>query len=82
MKNSPVFHLDQVETPLMIVHGTADYCVPFNQAEEMYYGLRDEGKTVILIAYPGEGHLGNGTERWVIEDFWKRALSWYDKYLK
>jgi dipeptidyl aminopeptidase/acylaminoacyl peptidase len=82
VKNSAVFYLDNVTTPLMIVHGTKDFCVQFRQAEEMYYGLKNLGKTALLVAYPGEGHLGNGTAEWVIRDFWKRALSWYDKYLK
>lgn len=82
VKNSPVFFLDDVKTPLMLVYGMKDYCVQFRQAEEMYYGLRNLGKTALLIAYPDEGHLGNGTAEWVIRDFWKRALSWYDKYLK
>jgi len=82
INNSPVFFLHQVQTPLMLIHGTEDWTVPFSQAEEMYYGLRNLNKTAILIAYPEEGHLGNGTQEWVIKDFWKRALSWFEKYLK
>jgi dipeptidyl aminopeptidase/acylaminoacyl peptidase len=82
IRNSPVFLLDKVTTPLMLVYGTEDFCVQFRQGEEMYYGLKNIGKTAVLIGYQGEGHLDNGTAEWVIRDFWKRALEWYDQYLK
>jgi dipeptidyl aminopeptidase/acylaminoacyl peptidase len=82
IKNSPVFHLDKVETPLLILHGTVDRNVHFSQAEEMYYGLRDLKKTAILVAYPGETHLGWDAEQWVHIDQWQRILAWFDKYLK
>jgi dipeptidyl aminopeptidase/acylaminoacyl peptidase len=82
IKNSPVFHLDKVETPLLILHGTVDRNVHFSQAEEMYYGLRDLKKTAMLVAYPGETHLGWDAERWVHIDQWHRILDWFDKYLK
>jgi dipeptidyl aminopeptidase/acylaminoacyl peptidase len=82
IKNSPVFHIHKVETPLMIIHGTDDRCVRFSQSEEMYYAMRDLNKTAILIAYPGETHLGADAEIWVIKDIWGRILSWFDKFLK
>jgi dipeptidyl aminopeptidase/acylaminoacyl peptidase len=82
IKNSPVFLLDRVTTPLLVIHGTADGGVPFNQAEEMYYGLHHLNKTSVLVGYPGEYHLYYGTERWVIKDIWDRSLSWFGKYLK
>ena len=82
IKNSPVFQLDKVQTPILLLHGTNDRNVPFSQAEEMYYGLRDLGKTAMLVAYPGETHLGGDAEVWVIKDMWQRILAWFDKYLK
>jgi dipeptidyl aminopeptidase/acylaminoacyl peptidase len=82
VKNSPVFFLNQVETPLMILHGTKDYGVPFSQAEEMYYGLRHLHKTAVLIGYPGEDHLYWETKIQVIKDIWMRILDWFEKYLK
>jgi dipeptidyl aminopeptidase/acylaminoacyl peptidase len=82
VRNSPIFFLDKVKTPLMLLHGTVDRNVPFSQAEEMYYSLRDLNKTALLVAYPGETHLGGDAEQWVIEDVWSKILSWFDKYLK
>jgi dipeptidyl aminopeptidase/acylaminoacyl peptidase len=82
IKNSPIFYLNQVETPLMIIHGTNDFGVPFSQAEEMFYGLRRLKKTGILIGYPGEDHLYWGTHIRVLTDMWQRIIAWFDNYLK
>ena len=53
---SPVFFVEQVETPLLILHGANDVRSPTLQAWEMYRALRDAGKEVELILYPGAGH--------------------------
>ncbi len=82
IKNSPVFQLDKVETPVLFLHGTHDRNVHFSQAEEMYYGLRDLGKTAMLVAYPGEAHLGGDAELWVQKDKNQRIIDWFEKYLK
>jgi dipeptidyl aminopeptidase/acylaminoacyl peptidase len=82
VENSPVFQLDQVTTPILIIHGIDDYGVPFQQAEEMYFGLRHLGKTATLVAYPGEDHLYWNTKRAVLLDMWGRILDWLQQYLK
>jgi len=82
IKNSPVFFLHKVQTPLMLIHGTEDWTVPFSQAEEMYYGLRHLGKPAVLVGYPGEGHLWFGTKERVFTDMWERICAWFDKYVK
>jgi pimeloyl-ACP methyl ester carboxylesterase len=55
--DSPVHHLDRFETPLLILHGTDDPVVGFEQAGEMFVGLSDLGQDVTLLAYRGEGHI-------------------------
>jgi dipeptidyl aminopeptidase/acylaminoacyl peptidase len=80
-ENSPVFHLDKVATPLLIIHGMEDLGVPFQQAEAMYYGLRRLRKTATLVAYPGEDHLHWNTQRAVLRDMWNRILSWFELHL-
>ncbi len=82
IKNSPIFHLDKVETPIMIMQGTDDRNVHLSQAEQMYYALRDLEKPASLIVYPGETHLGGDSEPWVLIDIWQRMLAWFDGYLK
>ncbi|MCK4417638.1 MAG: S9 family peptidase [Candidatus Latescibacteria bacterium] len=81
IENSPVFYLDQVETPLLLVQGGLD-TVPVAQSEEMFSGLRRLGREVVLARYHGEGH-GPGAWRYAnVVDFWRRVLKWFDEYLK
>src|SRR5439155_4768593 len=56
VENSPVFHLDRVETPLLIVHGANDTVVLPFLADEIFVGLRRLGKEVVYAKYQGEGH--------------------------
>src|SRR6185436_15863224 len=43
-------------TPFLIMHGTADPTVSFQEGLGFYNALRFNGKTATLLAYPGEGH--------------------------
>jgi dipeptidyl aminopeptidase/acylaminoacyl peptidase len=85
LENSPTFHLDEVKTPLLIVHGAADGEVggaaPF-LADEVFVGLRRLGKVVEYAKYRQEDHWPGD---WAYQDqidYAVRVLAWFDKYLK
>lgn len=79
VRNSPVFYLDKVQTPLLILHGDIDF-VPMQQAEEMFTGLYRLGKRVRFVRYWGEGH-GAGDSAANIRDRWREILRWFDLHL-
>ena len=56
VEKSPLFHLHEVETPLLLVQGTGDMYAMVQGADEMYVGLRRLGKYVEILRYHGEGH--------------------------
>lgn len=56
IKNSPLFHLPKVKTPLVIMHNDADGAVPWYQGIELYTGLRRLQKPVWMLNYNGEAH--------------------------
>jgi len=56
IENSPVFFLDRVETPLLIVHGANDTAVASFLGDEIFVGLRRLGKEVEYAKYRGEDH--------------------------
>jgi hypothetical protein len=56
LENSPLFWLDKVETPLLIMHNDLDGAVPFAQGVELYLGLRRLGKPAWLVNYNDEPH--------------------------
>lgn len=78
--NSPVFHLHRVNTPLLLLHGTAD-SLPVSQSEEMYAGLLRLGRVAALVRYHGEGHAPQAWSPENYEDYWRRIKEWFDKYL-
>jgi len=69
-----------MNTPLLILHGTSDGSVEWLQAVEFYNGLRWHGKdNVILMSYPGEPHHLRVYENQ--RDFQIRMRQFYDHYL-
>ena len=78
---SPVFHLDRVETPLLLIHGDQDF-IPLEQAQEMFMGLAHLRKEVVLLKYKEADHWPGFWSNEKLADYWERVLNWFDEYLK
>jgi dipeptidyl aminopeptidase/acylaminoacyl peptidase len=77
---SALTHAAKVSQPYLIMHGTSDPTVGFNQAVTFYNALRYNGKTAYLLAYPGEGHGLRGLAN--RKDLTIRFFQFFDHYLK
>lgn len=76
--NSPISYVEQVDTPIMLIHGDLDF-VGIEQAEEFFTALYRLGKRARFVRYWGEAH---GIESPAnIQDMWKRIFDWFDHYL-
>ncbi|MDI9583429.1 MAG: alpha/beta hydrolase [Acidobacteriota bacterium] len=53
---SPVTYVDGNEPPFLILHGTEDPTVPFNQSEILDEALRKVGADVTFVPVKGAGH--------------------------
>ncbi len=78
--NSPVFQLDKVNTPVLILHNDKDGAVPWYQGIEYFVGLRRLGKPAWMLNYNDEPH-------WPVKkqnrlDFNRRMEQFFDHYLK
>jgi len=77
---SPLFHADNVVTPLLLLHGGADTNVPPGESEQMYTALKILGAEVEYLRFADQNHF--------IIDYKKRSIwndaiiSWFDKHLK
>ncbi|PSL33542.1 alpha/beta hydrolase family protein [Chitinophaga ginsengisoli] len=80
IENSPIFSVDKITTPLLIMHNADDKAVPFSQSLEFYLSLRRLKKPVWLIQYDGEGHVLGNTQTAL--DFTIRQQQFFDHYLK
>lgn len=80
MFESALTHVPEVTAPFLIMHGTADPTVAFQNGLGLYNALRYNGKNAVLLAYIGEGHglrgLGNR------KDLTIRYFQFFDHYLK
>ena len=77
---SALYHVRDITTPFMILHGTADNAVDWHQGLELYGAARRWGKQVILLSYPGEPHHLARKENQ--KDFQQRMKQFFDHYLK
>jgi dipeptidyl aminopeptidase/acylaminoacyl peptidase len=80
LKNSALFSLPKVTTPLVIMANDADDAVPWYQGIEMYSGMRRLGKKVWMLTYNGEAH--NLVERKNRKDIQIREQQFFDYMLK
>ena len=78
-RNSPVYHAQKVETPLLMLHNDKDGAVDWNQGIEYYNTLRRLGKPVVMLEYKGENHgLRKTVNR---KDYTIRMKEFFDHYL-
>ncbi len=80
--NSPVFLLDHVETPLLIVHGASDSNVYVHFADEVFADLSRLDRDVEYARYDGEDHWEGGWSYANERDYVARVLAWFDELLK
>jgi dipeptidyl aminopeptidase/acylaminoacyl peptidase len=56
IENSPLFHLPNVSTPLLLMHNDMDGSVPWYQSIEIYNGMRRLNKPCWLLNYNNDDH--------------------------
>lgn len=79
-RNSPVYHIKKVQTPLLLLHNDKDGAVDFTQGIEYYNGLRRLNKPVVMITYKGENHgIAKMPNR---KDYAVRMMEYFDYMLK
>ena len=77
---SALFNADKVNTPLLLLHGSADTNVPVGESIQLYTALKLLGKECELVQIEGQDHH--------IVDYQKRIkwhktiMAWWEKHLK
>jgi dipeptidyl aminopeptidase/acylaminoacyl peptidase len=80
IENSPLFFLDKVTTPLLIMANDNDGQVPWYQGIELFTALRRLGKQTWMLTYNGEAH--NLLQRKNSKDLSARMMQFFDHFLK
>ena len=80
LENSPIFFLDKVETPVLILHNDKDGAVPWYQGIEFFVALRRLGKPAWMLNYNDEPHWPVKRQNRI--DFNIRMQQFFDHYLQ
>jgi dipeptidyl aminopeptidase/acylaminoacyl peptidase len=82
IKYSPITYVEQMHTPLLIVHSEQDYRCPIEQAEQLFISLKRLGRTVEFVRFPNENHelSRSGQPKHRIQRI-EFNLDWWSRYL-
>lgn len=74
---SPTSYVSKDDPPFMLIHGTNDPAVPFNQSERLHEALKQVGVESVLIPVEGGGHGNFGTT-----EVAERMRQFFDRHLR
>jgi dipeptidyl aminopeptidase/acylaminoacyl peptidase len=79
---SPLSHVDRLERPLLVLHGTSDVNVPYLESVRLIDEALKKGKGPLLsyMMYPGEFHYF--TRAHVLSDAWHRVDDFFACHLQ
>lgn len=79
---SPISHIDRLERPLLVLHGTADVNVPFLESVWLIDEAlkKNKGPLVSFMVYPGEFHYFSREH--VLRDAWHRVDDFFASHLQ
>ncbi len=81
-QGSAMWHMQDIKTPVLILHGENDLPVPVSQARAFHQGCLYRGVACELVVYPREGHgMFPPFERAHYIDVLERTKRFYDKHL-
>jgi dipeptidyl aminopeptidase/acylaminoacyl peptidase len=79
-RNSPLNYTENVETPLLMIHGEYDKRAQLSQAESFFYALRRRGRTARLLRYWGESHSLTQSPA-NVRNIFEETVAWFDRHL-
>jgi dipeptidyl aminopeptidase/acylaminoacyl peptidase len=78
-RNSPISHVDFVQTPLLQLHGDHDG-VPIAQAQEFFTAMQRLGKRARLVEYIGDDHVLQSPAN--ARHSWEQIFEWLAEYVR
>jgi dipeptidyl aminopeptidase/acylaminoacyl peptidase len=78
--SAPIYHMDKLARPLLVLHGTNDRNVAFRDSLRLWDALLKLGKEFEMGVYPGEIHFFRRAH--ILRDAWRRVEDFFDRHLK
>ena len=82
LHHSPITYAENVETPVLLLHGEDDLRCPIEQSEQYFTALKRQGKTVEFVRFPNSTHRFRaiGHPKLIIE-YYERTLDWLERHM-
>ncbi|TRO61527.1 S9 family peptidase [Candidatus Bathyarchaeota archaeon] len=82
MKRSPIYYVDRVKTPCLLIHSEQDYRCPMPEGEQWFTALKLNNVPTELIRFPDENHeLSRSGKPKHREERFQHILRWFREYL-
>ncbi len=80
--HSPIKYVDDINTPLLILHSERDFRCPIEQGEQLYIALKYQGKETRFVRFPEADHnlSRTGKPNLRVERL-NHLMDWFDQYL-
>ena len=80
-ERSPLTYIENVRTPLLLLHAEKDFRCPIEQAEQFFVGLKLLGKEAVFVRYQDDSHeLTRGGKPKNRIDHARRIADWFDAH--
>jgi dipeptidyl aminopeptidase/acylaminoacyl peptidase len=82
MQMSPIHYVENIHTPLLILHSEQDLRCNIEQAEQLFTALKYMGREVMFVRFEGQSHgLSRGGHPKLRLERLRHIMSWFGKYL-
>lgn len=78
-KHSPIYYVDTVTTPTMLMAGEYDYRTPISEAEQFYQALQLRKVDTAMVRFPETSHHIAARPSRLISKV-KHILAWFENY--
>ncbi|HUE84846.1 MAG TPA: prolyl oligopeptidase family serine peptidase [Vicinamibacterales bacterium] len=78
--SAPIHHMDRLERPLLVLHGTNDRNVAFRDSLRVIDVLLKLGKDFEMGVYPGEAHFFRREH--ILHDAWRRIEDFFNRTVR
>jgi dipeptidyl aminopeptidase/acylaminoacyl peptidase len=80
---SPLAYVEEITTPLLLIHSERDFRAPIPAAEGLFVALRRLRREVQMVRYPREGHeLSRSGEPKHRVDRLERIVGWFEQHIQ
>ncbi|MDP9245532.1 MAG: S9 family peptidase [Chloroflexota bacterium] len=81
VERSPLTYVEDVRTPLLILHAEKDFRCPIEQAEQLFVALKVLGKEAVFVRFQDDSHeLTRGGKPKNRIDHARRIADWFDAH--